>query len=244
MKVSIVIPVLNSHKVVIRQARHFKKMNLPRDVEIIIMDDGSNPPLEFNTGVRNFSIHKTGEKRAWTQGLAKNKGAKLAKGEYLFFTDIDHILTQEAIEGVRKFKGDMMIFRRFLGIFDRRGNVLCDTKTLLAFGANPKYRHRGWSGGVHSNTCAIKKKVFDELGGYKDEYCSTKFHVGGLFMSEERDLNRRFQRGVNAGKYQAAAIGAKIYVYPIGKFHRTGEENPGGLFHTLSREQVPQPDKD
>lgn len=46
IKLSIIIPVLNSHEIVRRQIEHFRKMNLPDDVELIIVDDGSDPPLE------------------------------------------------------------------------------------------------------------------------------------------------------------------------------------------------------
>ena len=47
IRLSIIIPVLNSHEIVRRQIEHFKKMNLPDDVELIIVDDGSDPPLEL-----------------------------------------------------------------------------------------------------------------------------------------------------------------------------------------------------
>ena len=47
MKLSIIIPVLNSHEIVRRQIEHFKKMDLPDDIELIIVDDGSDPPLEI-----------------------------------------------------------------------------------------------------------------------------------------------------------------------------------------------------
>jgi len=47
VRLSIIIPVLNSHEIVRRQIEHFKKMDLPDDVELIIVDDGSDPPLEL-----------------------------------------------------------------------------------------------------------------------------------------------------------------------------------------------------
>ena len=91
-KVSIVIAVLNSHRIVRRQIRHFRRMRLPDDIEIIIIDDGSNPRLQDilapPNSVPNIYIYATNDFRPWTQGLARNMGAKLAQGEYLFFTDI------------------------------------------------------------------------------------------------------------------------------------------------------------
>ena len=80
MKVSIIIPVLNSHEVVRRQLLHFERMNLPDDVEVIIMDDGSEKPLrhpdfglldlvkEFGL---NLEIYETHEYRPWTSSIAK-----------------------------------------------------------------------------------------------------------------------------------------------------------------------------
>lgn len=47
IKLSIIIPVLNSHEIVRRQIKHFKRMDLPDDVELIIVDDGSDPPVEI-----------------------------------------------------------------------------------------------------------------------------------------------------------------------------------------------------
>jgi len=46
IRLSIIIPVLNSHEIVRRQIEHFRKMNLSDDVELIIVDDGSIPSLE------------------------------------------------------------------------------------------------------------------------------------------------------------------------------------------------------
>ena len=102
MKVSIVSAVLDSHEVVRRQILHFKKMDLPDDVEIIFVDDGSNPPLAFpDCGLKAFTIYATGNKGKWTQPAARNYGARKAKGEFLLVTDIDHILSRKLIETVR-----------------------------------------------------------------------------------------------------------------------------------------------
>lgn len=245
MKISIIIAVLNSHKVVIRQIRHFKRMPLPSWAELIFVDDGSEPPLEFgNIGIKNFKILYTHDKRPWTQGLARNMGAREAKGEFLFFTDIDHIITNEAIEAVLEFEGDKMVFPRYFGIFDRKGNILSDAKTVLKFGLDPeRYKRRGLRGGFHGNTYAIRKTIFEKLNGFDPQYCQSMFHVGGKFMSEERDFNRRYERLVTQGQAQAQVVGPKIYCYPVSKFRADKDNNPGGLFHGLSLEQIPQPMK-
>ena len=242
-KISIIIAVLNSHRIVKRQIRHFRNMKLPDDIEIIFMDDGSNPPIIMeNSGLRNFRIYPTCNYRPWTQGLARNLGAKIALGEYLFFTDIDHIITREALMAAYEFTGDKMLFPRHCGILDHRGNVTQDLDVLFKFGfSRARFRRRKLEGGFHTNTFSMKKSLFMELDGFNPIYCESGFHVGGKYMSEERDFYLRYSRYVKRGLAELGVEGPKIYVYPTGRFLEGGEQNPFDLFHGTSREQVPQP---
>jgi len=248
VKVSIIIAILNSHRVVVRQLRHFKRMNLPDSVEIIFVDDGSDPPLNYeNCGLRNFFVYYTNDKRPWTQGLARNLGASKARGEYLFFTDIDHIITKEAIEDVLKFEGDKMTFVRCFGVLSRRGDLICDRESMLAFGLDPERTKgkRGMTGGVHGNTYAIKRTIFDMIGGYDPRFCEQGFHMGGAHMSEERKFNLKWASIVKRGLVKGGEkMGADIYHFPVSKFRTDKNNNPFGWFHDLSLEQVPQPDKE
>jgi hypothetical protein len=218
-------------------------MRLPANVEFIFVDDGSDPPLSYeNCGLRNLTILYTNDKRPWTQGLARNLGASKARGEFLFFTDIDHIITREAIMDVLEFNGDKMVFPRYYGILNRRGGIVCDEKSMLDFGLNPeRLRKRGLSCGFHGNTYAIRKTIFDMIGGYDSRYCTQGFHMGGAFMSEERKFNIKWKhicdRGLAPG---GEKTGSKIYHFPTSKFRTDWNNNPFGLFHRLSLEQVPQ----
>lgn len=249
MKISIVIPVLNSHEVVRRQIEHFKKMNLSDDIEIIFMDDGSNPPLAEKVtwgdvdGFKNFNIYATGEKRPWTECLARNKGAKVARGEYLLMTDIDHILTRELIDGVYKFEGDMMSFPRFLAILDEEGNFTQNVEVLFKYGLSRQfYKRRGLNAGRHGNSFAIRKAIFDEMGGYSERVVLRPWHEGA-----DRYFKREWRKGVAAGRWKQEESGPPMYTFPIGRFCGDGTDidcNPLGLFNNLKREMVPQPMKE
>lgn len=218
-KVSIVISVYQSHEIVRRQLLHFKKMNLP--VEIIIVDDNSTPPIPGAT-------IRTDNKLAWTQGLGRNLGASIAKGEYLFMTDIDHIISKEALEDALNFNGNRMIFRRQMAVLDENGDVRQDEKTLQSWG----YEKENLNASFHGNTFVIKKSIFEDLGGYDPGTCKSGLHP----ISRRGDdcyFNKKWNRAFRGVKL---AVGRDIYMFPIGRFNKTGNTNPKGLFHNLSQD--------
>jgi hypothetical protein len=97
---------------------------------------------------------------------------------------------------------------------------------------------RGLYASVHGNTFVIKKSVFELLGGYNKRLCERRCHQreDGAFLSERRNY---------AEKHGTSRImGPPIYIFPIGRYHATGDTNPMGLFHSLSYEHVPQPLKE
>lgn len=217
-KVSIIISVYQSYEIVRRQLLYFKKLDLP--VEILIIDDGSNPPIKE-------AHSQTGNKLAWTQGLGRNLGALKASSEYLFFTDIDHILSKEAIEDALNFTGNKMIFRRQIAVLDKDGEIRQDRETLKDWG----YEKDSLDASVHGNTFVIKKSIFHELGGYDKGIVG--YHPitkGGDDVYFNTKWNKKFDK-------EDLALGSDIYMFPIGRFNKDGDLNPKGLFHNLSQEK-------
>lgn len=219
-KVSVIISVYQSYEIVHRQVLHFQKTGLP--IELIVVDDGSNPPIKEAT-------LKTNSKLAWTQGLGRNLGAKHATGDYLFFTDIDHILSKEALEDAMKFTGNKMIFRRQIAVLDEEGNIRQDKETLKDWG----YEKDNLDASVHGNTFVINREIFLELGGYDPATCMKGYHPKSRQGDDcffNAKWNKKF-RGVEP------VMGRDIYMFPIGRFHKDGDLNPKGLFHNLSQEK-------
>lgn len=208
MKVSIVIAVLESREVLRRQARYFRLLKLPQDTEIIILDDGSKPPLEVDVTPEYFSLIPTNDFRPWSQPCARNYGAELAKGEYLLMTDIDHILSREAIEAVRQFDGDKMMFPRHWAILDKGGRICQKPEVLFQYGLSEElYKERGLHGGHHANTFAMRKSVFDALGGYDESFC-------GKYGGDDTNFSRRYGQHHYAGNCARHVMGPRIFVYP------------------------------
>lgn len=207
-------------------------MNLPDDIEFVFVDDGSDPPHKRDDyELKNLTLLHTNDKRPWTQGLARNMGAKVAKGEYLFVTDIDHIISREAIEDVYHFTGDRMNFKRFFGVLLEDGTLSQEPKVLEEYGMdmNRLKRSRQLYCGVHGNTYAIKKSLFEEIGGYDPKYCVLERPQAGdesIFNIYWNELAAR--KGLNPGVF-----GSNVYMFPVGRFHRDYDLNPKGLFHHL-----------
>ena len=245
MKISIVIAFYQSYGAVARQVKYFKAMNLPDDIEFIFVDDGSNPPYNIaDYDLKNLRIHYTNEKRPWTQGLARNAGAKLSTGEYFLMTDIDHILSKEAIMAVYNFTGDKMIFPREFGVLSEDGTLTQDLAVLEGYGMDMNRLNfkRGLYASVHGNTFAMKKSTFELLGGYRPEH-SLYGHYAGYKKGEDCFFNRIWNRYAAKNGIQSVR-GPKIYIFPIGRYHAKGDTNPKGLFHNLSYELTQQPMKE
>ena len=228
-QLSIVVPVYNSHRVVTRHIKHFHRMELPDDIEIIFMDDGSDPPLKDYVGnikCRNFYIYPTGDKRPWSQPCAKNLGVKISQGEYIFITDVDHILPKETIMEGYLFRGDKMEFKRSHAILSRNGEIYQDAESLFKYGYGKKrYLRRGVKKYRHTNTFVMRKKIFIEIGGYKERLCDR----GVQYHRDDSHLHQQYGRHRAEGKCLPAEEGGMTYVFPA------VSRDPKKLFHNLSR---------
>lgn len=237
MKVSIVHAVLNSPEIVRRQMLHYNHLNLPDDVEVVLVDDGSEPSLSsmFNKyGIPtrfHYRIFETNDKRPWTQPAARNFGARKAKGEYCIFTDIDHIISREVVEVARNPTADIIRFSREVGILDENGYFNQDWDVLREWG----YDRDKLKIAPHGNSYIFRTQLFLDLGGVDTTYVGT----GKYPNREEIPLKRKIKNLWNDGKITVIDKPPKptIYMMPNGHYCNNEDKdfNPFGLFHNLSR---------
>jgi len=240
MRLSIVIPVLNSHEVVRRQILYFASMGFSEDVEVILVDDGSTPPLSVNgTAVRNLRIFPTNDFRPWTQPLARNAGAKVATGDFLLMTDIDHIVPKRTIEWACTMPYDYARFRREFGVLDEDGVFHQEIHILERYGFDTKrLPTRGLKLPCHTQSMVIRRSVFEATGGYPtDRATSYPTHDDGRMKGRIGRVARN-QSVVKCPDDKDNDQRELIYMFPNGKYCGDINYNPFGLFHDLSRKRV------
>lgn len=235
MRLSIIVPVLNSHEIVRRQLLHFKRVGVPDGVEIIYMDDGSDPPLATSDkDLSTFRAVPTNDTRPWTWAVARNSGAKIANGNYLLMTDLDYIITRQAMEKALAFDRDYLGFRREFGVLDENGVFTQDLDVLQSWGLLPeRARSRGVNLPPHPNNFTIRKDLFFQMGGYREDLIGKPYPAGedNLFKKTRKQWVATGKMTENTGPDERPTI----YMFPNGQYCGDVDADPKGMFHTLTR---------
>jgi len=229
MRLSIVIPVLDSHEVLRRQLLHFERIGLPDDTELILVDDGSDPPIE-NTSSLPVTILRTNDKRPWTWALARNAGARIANGEYLLMYDLDHIATRKLIDFVLEHDYPRIQFLRELAILDENGVLTQDRDVLTDYGLLPRPTLRVES---HHNSFSMRRDLFWELGGYVEDRVGKPYPQG-----EDSLFWKQWQNYIVKNSVKLCKNLPMLYAFPTSRWCGDVDFNPHGLFHNLSRKST------
>lgn len=231
VRLSLIGAVLNSHPAFERQLKHWQRMDLPESVEIIVMDDGSDPPLRDTVGVKNLRIVPTYDTRPWTWAVARNAGAKLARSQKYLMFDLDIIFPRATILHCLESDYDKVQFIRQFGVLDEDGIVHQDTPTLVDYGLTAeRIATKGLGLGPHSNVFSLKADKYWLLKGYREDLIGRPYPQG-----EDRDFRTRLGRLVEKGQISVDPFRPLILMFPNGKYCGDLDADPKGLFHTLSR---------
>ncbi|MDD7887618.1 glycosyltransferase [Flavivirga sp. 57AJ16] len=103
MKLSIIIPCYNAESHIIKCLKSIVNQGFAtNDYEIIVIDDGSTDYTvkvieDFNKAYKNVLLFKQPNQG---QGVARNKGIDLAKGDYIYFIDADDYLAYNSLNTI------------------------------------------------------------------------------------------------------------------------------------------------
>ena len=226
MKLSIIIPVLNSQEALRRQLLHMEREGLPPETEFILVDDGSDPPIQ-NTSSLPITIHRTRDVRPWTWALARNAGARLAQGEYLLMFDLDHIVTRKLLDYVVGMEHPRTQFRRELAVLDEEGRFTQDRRVLEQYGLKPRKSLRLES---HHNSFAMRRDLFWKLEGYREDLIGRPYPQG-----EDTHFWVRWETYRKNNHIDMPEDAPTLYVFPNGRWCGDVDYDSHNLFHTLSR---------
>ncbi len=154
-KISIIIPVLNEAKVIMKTLENIRSH---QDVEVVVVDGGSQDKtvqLVQDAGVK--IIHSAQAGRSWQM----NQGALLATGNILLFLHADTILPQE-YEAliVNRFSDSKIVGGAFELKIDLPQFSLRLVETLV------NWRSRFFSLPYGDQSIFVKASVFREMGGF------------------------------------------------------------------------------
>lgn len=103
IKLSIIIPLYNAEKYIVRCLTSCVQQDIPNDkYEIIVIDDGSKDgslPLVLNFS-KDYQQIKVFSQKNQGAGMARNYGMKCASGEYIMFLDSDDFIYENSLGSV------------------------------------------------------------------------------------------------------------------------------------------------
>jgi len=203
-KVSIVIPTKNNEDTIERCLSSIQKLEFNGDLEVIIVDGHST---DETVGIaRKYGCKVVFENKG-TISYARNLGVKLARGEFIAFTDADCIVDKNWLEELIKHFNNPMVasvggpnltpeddtdFAKCVGDF-----FLLLSKLGTRYGFQGKEVIEIY----HNPTCnsMYRKSILEEVGGFNQE----------LVTCDDEDLDYRIRK-----------LGYKILYTPYAKvFH-------------------------
>ena len=185
--ISIIIPVKNNQNGIDMLLNSFidslkEEKLLPK--EIIIVDNNSNPEIFLPEITKEFSIPIKLEK-CYKKGpaAARNLGANLAKGNWLFFTDSDCLFTKSTLLAYFNLTKDSnVLVGKVIPLKNDKISNFYKAINLL----NPTFNKNNEAQFIITANCLINKDNFFNVGGF-DEYFK---HASG----EDIDLGIRLRK--------------------------------------------------
>lgn len=200
-RISVVIPSYARPAALRRCLSALSAQTLQREhYEVIVVDDGSPVPLEDVTAACRGPLDLTLlRQRNAGPGAARNRGAAIARGELLVFTDDDCLPDPGWLEAMARqhatTPADLLGGRV---VNHDPDNIYAETSQFILEGAYRYYAaHPGPGQFFASNNMAVPAAAFAELGGFDETF---------RVASEDRDLCARWHASGRALRLVEGAL--------------------------------------
>jgi GT2 family glycosyltransferase len=182
--VSVVIAVFNGEATLGAQLEALTQQTYPGDWEVIVSDNGSTDRSldvvrSFADRLPGLQIVDASDRRG--QCHARNMGARIARGEFIGFTDQDDVVSPGWIGALAEALEDSDM------VGGRLETHLLNEPGILAWRDHPHDGLRtslGFLPYAEGTNCAVRASVLQDLGGWRED-----FYGGG----EDVDLSWRVQ---------------------------------------------------
>lgn len=177
-------------------------------LEVIIVDNGSDnlPKFEYKNLPKTHFVFL---EKNYGPCIARNRGAKLAKGEFLFFLDSDAILSRRAIRRIEnRFRSEDT-----LALVGCRVEHKFERKLDQWIYAEERTRKKQEFDTYSFSACgaAIRRSVFEKIGGFNEKI---------FIYNEEVDLSYRIIREGYRVSYDSQAV---VYHFPSNSGRETNK---------------------
>jgi len=199
ISVSVIIPAFNASSTIGRTLTALKNQDYSGNFEVIVVDDGSSD----NTAsvVSSFATVRYVRQNNAGPASARNHGAKLAKGDFLVFTDSDCVPHLDWISQLMagfasgrglspEFQGDCSLPQQIGVVAGSYGIANPDSELAGCIYAEIVWRHAhlmpDFPNAFGSYNFCVKKNVFEAVGGFNTDYP----HASG----EDNDLSYKITK--------------------------------------------------
>ena len=182
-RISIIIVTYNRPLLVQQTLRSLLNQSV-KPFEILVIDDGSNPPLELSADFPDLRVIRFDEERGLSN--SRNFGINFAKGEYVAFLDDDTVPSQHWLEEVQKgiISGGNVLGGPLKPLFKAIPPSWWTEKDFgYMIGVGNIYGQRIWGANM-----IFEKKVFRKIGFFDSNLGRQK---GKLLSCEEDKLIKK-----------------------------------------------------
>ena len=170
-KVSVIIPTYNREDFISETIQSVLEQTY-KDFEVIVVDDGSTDNTQKKLEVFGNKIQVIEQKNS-ERAIARNKGIKNAKGDYIAFVDSDDIWLKDKLKRQVEFldnnKEFILVYNPSFRINEKGQKIKAAQRQLKGYSGNvfEKLLFRNF---IVSATPLIKRAIFEKTTGFETNY--------------------------------------------------------------------------